>query len=404
MTIKKAVVLILTGFFIISLNIYGSSAVKKAKNIIFMVPDGTPQSTITAARIHIYGPGKEHLYLETLAQIGYQSTHSRNSIVTDSAAAASAWACGQKFNNGEISFHRETGEAPKTILELAKEMGKSTGLVATSTITHATPAAFGSHVFSRKCEKTIAKQLITTTGVDVLLGGGLDNFKSSEEQKDFCGTWGDFITLAENNHYKVVFNREELLKAAGEKKLLGLFCPGSMTEVYKKETGDPENREPVLSEMTRSALGILGQNNNGFFLLVEGSQVDWANHQNNLIYQIGEMLEFDRAVKVVLDWVEADKSRRENTLIIIVPDHGCGGFAIKGPYGKTFAQPGEYIEDGWVSKQHTGEDTIIRSQGPYSEYLGKAIDNTDIFHIMKAALTGDRSQAILSERIKDLLR
>jgi alkaline phosphatase len=123
-----------------------------------------------------------------------------------------------------------------------------------------------------------------------------------------------------------------------------------------------------------------------------------------LIYQIGEMLEFDRAVKVVLDWVEADKSRRENTLIIIVPDHGCGGFAIKGPYGKTFAQPGEYIEDGWVSKQHTGEDTIIRSQGPYSEFLGKAIDNTDIFHIMKAALTGDRSQAILSERIKDVLR
>ncbi|MCK5055219.1 MAG: alkaline phosphatase [Candidatus Aminicenantes bacterium] len=389
MTMKKAAVLILVGLFIINLNVYGSSAGKKVKNIILMVPDGTPISTIVAARIYAYGPGKERLHLETLEQIGYQSTHSRNSIITDSAAAASAWACGQKFNNKEISFHRETKEAPKTILELAKEMGKGTGLVATSTITHATPAAFGAHVFSRKCEKTIAKQFITTTGVDVLLGGGLSNFKSTEMQKDFCGTWGNFITLAEENNYKVVYNREEMLKAVGEKKLLGLFCPGCMTPVYKKEVMDPKNREPGLPEMTRTALSILEQNNKGFFLMVEGSQVDWANHQNNLIYQIGETLEFDRAVKVVLDWVEDKESRRENTLIIVVSDHGCGGFAIKGPYGKTFDKPGEYIEDGWVSKSHTGEDTMIWSQGPYSEHLGKAIDNTDIFHIMKAALTGD---------------
>ena len=388
MTLKKAAVLILAGLFIINLNIYGSSAGKKVKNIILMVPDGTPLSTIAAARIYAYGPGKERLHLETLDQIGYQSTHSRNSIITDSAAAASAWACGQKFNNGEISFHRETKEAPKTILELAKEMGKSTGLAATSTITHATPAAFGSHVFSRKCEKTIAQQLIMT-GVDVLLGGGLANFKSTEEQKDICGTWGDFITKAEENNYKVVYNREEMLNAGNEKKLLGLFCPGALPPVYKREAVDPENRIPALPEMTCTALSILEQNDNGFFLLVEGSQVDWANHQNNLIYQIGEMLEFDRAVKVVLDWVEAKQTRREETLIIVVPDHGCGGFAIKGPYGKIFDKPGEYVEDGWVSKLHTGEDTMLWSQGPYSEHLGKAIDNTDIFHIMKAAISGD---------------
>jgi len=388
MTIKRTSVLILAVLFIICLNVYGAPTGKKATNIILMVPDGTPLSTVAAARIYAYGPGNGRLHLETLEQIGYQSTHSRNSVVTDSAAAASAWACGQKFNNGEISFHRETKKGPKTILELAKEMGKSTGLVATSTITHATPAAFASHVPSRKCEKTIAKQLITSTGVDVLLGGGLGNFKSTEEKKDKCGTWGDFIPLAEENNYKIVYNREEMLNAAGEKKLLGLFNPKGMTPVFQKETGDPQNREPALSEMTRAALNILEQNDKGFFLMVEGSQVDWANHQNNLVYQIGEMLEFDRAVKVVLDWADSKLSRKAHTLVIVVPDHGCGGFAIKGPYGKTFDKPGVYIEDGWVSKVHTGEDTIIWSQGPYSEHLGKAIDNIDVFHIMKAAFMG----------------
>lgn len=388
MKIKKSIILIIVLVFTLSFNITASDSGKKAKNIIFMVPDGTPLSTITAARLYAYGPGKQRLYMETLDQIGYQSTNARNSIVTDSAAAASAWACGQKFNNGEISYHRETQKAPVTILELAKKMGKSTGLVATSTITHATPGAFGAHVFNRSCEKTIAKQLIAKTGVDVLLGGGLSMFKSTEKQKDRCGTYGDFITLAEENNYKVVYNREQMLSSAGVKKILGLFSPAGLTPFYRKEAQDIQNKEPRLLEMTRTALGILEQNSSGFFLLVEGSQVDWANHQNNQPYQTGEMLEFDRAVKVVLDWIAAKESRKDDTLVIIVPDHGCGGFAIKGPYGKTFDKPGEYVEDGWVSKQHTGEDTIIRSRGPYSKHLGKAIDNTDIFHIMKAALEG----------------
>lgn len=389
MKIKKTIILVIIFVFALSFNTPAAGSAKKAKNIILMVPDGTPLSTIAAARLYAYGPGKQRLHLETLEQIGYQSTHSRNSIVTDSAASASAWACGQKFNNGEISYHRETQEAPWTILELAKKMGKSTGLVATSTITHATPAAFGAHVFSRRCEKTIAKQLIAKTGVDVLLGGGLSMFKSTVEQKDRCGTYGDFITLAQENHYQVVYNREQmLLSAAGAKKLLGLFRPGALTPYYKKKDRDIHNEEPRLLEMTRTALSILEKNGSGFFLLVEGSQVDWANHDNDLPYQIGETLEFDRAVEVVLNWTAAEKSREDNTLVIIVPDHGCGGFAIKGPYGKTFDKPGEYVEDGWISKQHTGEDTIIWSRGPYSGHLGKAIDNTDIFHIMKAAFQG----------------
>ena len=145
-----------------------------AKNIIFMVPDGMGISNVTAARIFQNGPDGARLTMETLDVIGYQSTHSENSTVTDSAAAGSAWAAGEKFANGEISCHSVDGvcvENPMTILEIAKTKGKATGLVATSTITHATPAAWAAHTNSRQCQAEIGRQYIEETAVDILLGG-----------------------------------------------------------------------------------------------------------------------------------------------------------------------------------------------------------------------------------------
>ena len=364
------------------------SAGPKAKNIVFLVPDGMGLANVTAARIYAFGTSEKRLVFETLDRIGYQSTHSRNSLITDSAAAASACASGQKFNNGEISFHSDTGEYPPTILELARDMGKSTGLVATSAVTHATPAAFGAHVRNRKCENEIARQFIEKNGVDVLLGAGLGAFKSSERGKDRCGTHGNFIDSALKKGYRVVYTRDEMMAGSGDTRLLGLFAYVSLTPSYRRDHGKKVQEEPTLSEMTRVALDVLERNKEGFFLLVEGSQVDWANHANNLEYQVGEIMEFDRTVKRVLEWVDEDVSRREDTLIIVVPDHDTGGFAIKGPRRNTFPEPGHYVAAGWVHGGHTGVDTVIWSQGPYSEHLGKAIDNTDIYYIMKAAFTG----------------
>lgn len=359
----------------------------KVKNIIFIVPDGMGLADVTAARIYKFGLSRERLFFEMLEQIGYQSTYSQNSLVTDSAAAASAWACGQKFNNGEISFHGETEEAPQTILELAKLKGKSTGLVATSTITHATPAAFGAHVKSRNCENEIARQYIFKTGVDVILGGGKMRFNSAN--KDKCGADGDFISAAQSKGYTVVYTKEEMLKIQKTKKLLGLFSEGPLASGSKRASDDAiKTREPTLAEMTGTALKILEKNDKGFFLMVEASQVDWANHANNLEYQIAEILALDQAVGVVLDWVNARSNRKFETLIIIVPDHETGGFAINGPYGSAITEPGQLVNVGWTSKGHTAVDTIIWSQGPYSQYLGRAMDNTNIFHIMKAALEG----------------
>ena len=369
--------------------------VSKAKNIIFMVADGMGLAHVTAARIFKNGPDGESLHLETLPTIGYQRTHSASDSLTDSAAAASAWASGEKFRNGEISCHGDDQKgrcepAPEpTILEIAKAKGKVTGLVVTSTVTHATPAAFGSHVPSRRCEKEIARQYIQVAEMDVILGGGRKKFKSTEKQADECGTFGDFIADAERKGYQVVYTKKALdgVVAKGSRKILGLFTPKGKTpelfRLYPEEHYQAE--EPTLPQMTTAALESVEKDEDGFFLLVEGSQIDWASHRNNVAYQIGETLAFDEAVKVVLDWINEKPNRRQNTLVIISADHETGGFAISGARGRKYKR-GDIVDHGWTSKGHTAEDVLIWSQGPGSQYLGRAVDNTDLYKAMLKVL------------------
>ena len=137
--------------------------------------------------------------------------------------------------------------------------------------------------------------------------------------------------------------------------------------------------------MTAAALETLGKDENGFFLLVEGSQIDWANHHNDVAYQVGETLAFDAAVHVVLNWIDEKPSRRQHTLVIVAPDHETGGFAIndtrKGQY-----QPGDLVQGAWTTTGHTGGDVLTWSRGPGSEYLGRAMDNTDVYKAMREVL------------------
>ena len=314
--------------------------VPKAKNIIFMAPDGMGLACVTAARIYKNGPNGQGLHMETLSAIGYQRTHSANSATTDSAAAASAWANGEKFRNGEISCHDDNRDgkceptpAP-TILELARERGKSAGLVVTSTVTDATPAAFGAHVPRRECESEIARQYIQVTGVEVILGGGAAKFNAPKANVDDCGTFGDFIAAARTRGYGVVYTKDAMEEAVsrGTKKLLGLFARNEKSpELFRVFPAEHYRvDEPTLPQMTAAALEILEKDQDGFFLLVEGAQIDWAGHNNNLPYQISETLAFDEAVKVVLDWINEEQRRKLDTLVIIAPDHETGGFAIRG--------------------------------------------------------------------------
>lgn len=350
-----------------------------ARNVIFMVADGLGLADVTAARIYKFGPGGPALDME-LANVGYQRTYSAGSAVTDSAAAASAWACGEKFKNGEICFHGPAGRHRDSLLELAGKAGKATGLVVTSEITDATPAAFAAHVPIRQCQSEIARQYVTITGVDVLLGGGAGHFRS--RTPDPCGTSGDFIGEAVANGYAFAGNRLEMEEAVknGAAKLLGIFAESTLTPELGRTIDSPQ---PRLPEMTVNALRVLEKGRNGFFLLVEGSLIDRANHARNVEGQILETLAFDEAVRVVLDWVKADPAREGETLIIILADHETGGFAITGPT-KSIPRKGDIVEAGWVHSAHTGTDVMVWSQGPGSGELNKpALENTDIHKVVR---------------------
>jgi len=361
----------------------------RAKNIIFMVADGMGLGDVTAARIFKNGLNGPLLHLE-LSRVGYTRTYAADGVVTDSAAAASAWACGEKFNRGEICKHRDGRSHKAGILEIAEKKGKSTGLVVTSAITNATPAAFGAHVANRACEGEIARQYITETGVDVLLGGGRSRF--SGIVPDLCGANRDSIAEAVKRGYRVAYTKEEMEAAVaardgggarGVKKLLGLFADDWLTP---EKDRTEETTEPTLSEMTRAALNIMEKDADGFFMMVEGSQVDRGKHQNDAHYQLTEILAFDEAVKTVLEWIDRAPERRHRTLVIVVSDHETGGFAIKGP-GDSVVEAGTKVDSGWVTRGHTGTDVVIWSQGPGSHMLARpGIENSSVYDVMAGVL------------------
>lgn len=398
----------------------------EVKYVIFMVPDGMGLADVTAARIlrncgnaafHppgsefkfcAQGPGGPALSLETLEHIGYDRTYSKTNTITDSSAAASAFACGEKFVNNEVCFHADGAPHNESLLEIAKTNGWGTGLVDTQTITHATPASFAAHLANRNCETTIAEQYIEETQPDVMLGGGQATFNPSAP--DVCGTSGNFIAEAQTQGYTYVTSKQAMdnAVASGVTRLLGLFALKALTPEFQRA---PDSLQPHLKETTAAALAILEKHRTGFFLMVEGSLIDSGNHAENVPYQYGEMLAFDEAVKVALDWINASPERQQHTLLIVEPDHETGGFAVKGvgpkggeepnqglgPFLTTPVQAGVEPPGGWVftlkpgdpidfEAHHTGGDLPIWSQGPGSEALGHAIENTFVYEVVKEVI------------------
>ncbi len=418
--------------------------------VIFMVPDGMGLADVTAARIlhncgntattqpftfceehPEQGPGGAGLSFEALDHIGYVRTYSKTNTITDSSAAASAYACGEKFVNNEVCFHFDGAPHNSSLLEIAKANGWGTGLVATQTITHATPASFAAHIANRNCESAIAQQYILgtenppvgPTQPDVLLGGGKSKFFPSSA--DVCGGTGASIPQITAAGYDYVDTKTLMDAAAanpGVNRLVGLFASGNLTPECRGRTPSGlvndscvgaarPAEQPRLPDMTDAALKILGRHPHGFFLLVEGSLIDSGNHQENVPYQYGEMLAFNEAVQVVLNWINASPARQQRTLLIVAPDHETAGFAVRGvgpkggeepnqglgPFLTTPIQPGVDPPGGWVftlvpgdsvdfEAHHTGGDEPIWSRGPRSEALGKAIDNTFVYQVVKAAI------------------
>lgn len=284
---------------------------RKVKKVILMIPDGYSAGYATNYR---WFKGSDVIMDKLL--VGMVKTFSADNKVTDSAAAGTAMATGLKTNNGMIS-ETSDGRTAQTILEAARKAGKSAGLVVTSTITHATPAVFAAHVNSRDSEADIAPQMLER--VEVLFGGGKEFFLPEAlggKQKE-----RNLIKEAQAKGYTIIEDKNQLQGAKG-KKLLGLFANNGMAPELDRDA----TKEPSLAEMTNKALATLNKDKDGFFLMVEGSQIDWAGHNHDPAWAMKDTEAFEGAVKAALEFATNDG----HTLVVVVGDHDTGGFSVGG--------------------------------------------------------------------------
>ena len=297
----------------------------QARNVILMIGDGMGPAHVQIAWLYATRQlGKNLAMIEIMdkGNTGYMVNDTADSTVTESAAAAVQMATGVKVLAKSIGVGPD-GKILKTILEMAKEKGKATGLVTTSGITDATPAAFVAHVGKRSEEEKIAEQLVKSD-VNVLLGGRKVFFiPESEKGKRKDGR--NLLNEARQNGYVVVETAEEMKKAQGE-KIFGLFNQDNMLfEIDRKGS-----TEPSLAEMTTKALDLLKRDPDGFFLMVEAGRVDHAAHHQDIAAVISDMLAFDEAIKVAYDF----QKENPDTFLVITADHETGGLVVL-PYSQT---------------------------------------------------------------------
>jgi alkaline phosphatase len=278
-----------------------------ATRVILFIGDGVGTSYWAAAAF-----AADDLAVRQFTTMGLVDTRSSNSRITDSAAAATAYAAGVKTYNGAIGVDPDSNTVT-TVLEVAQQRGMATGLVATSSITHATPAAFAAHVPDRDMEYAIAQQ-IAEHEVDVILGGGRKYFDGSARPDSV-----DLLSRMQEQHTYVETVQEfQSLNTSCVQRLVGLFA--------REHLPSAQRRAPSLPEMTAMAIEVLDKGPNGFFLMVEGSQPDWRGHDNAALESVtAEMLDFDRAIAVGLEY----QYRNPETLIVVVADHETGGLAVQ---------------------------------------------------------------------------
>ncbi|MDN4082032.1 alkaline phosphatase [Paenibacillus polymyxa] len=418
------------------------------KNVIILIPDGMANDATALARWY----KGSSLTLDSMAS-GMVRTHSADAPIADSAPAGTAFATGHKSHTGYVGVLPDeatmpgqqpiaAGDAKKpvaSILEASKLAGKSTGIIATSEIMHATPADFTAHYPDRKNYDALSMQQ-AYNGVDVVLGGG-GKFLEPAGRKD----GQDLIAQIKDQGYDFVTTPEGL-KNSTSSKLWGSFSPEALAYDLDRDA----SKEPSLAEMTTKAIDVLSKNDKGFFLMVEGSKVDWAAHANDPTGIISDVLSFDEAVKVALDYAK----QNQNTVVVAVTDHGNGGLTIGSSdttsnYDKTplasFIDPlkkakltGEGLEAklnadrsnikevlstyfgitdltdeevktikdakegsmnyavgpiiskraniGWTTGGHTGGDVVLYTYAPNGDRPSGVIDNTDVNKYMTRVL------------------
>jgi alkaline phosphatase len=328
----------------------------KVKNIILMIGDGMGVAQVYAA----YTANKGKLNLEKARFIGFSKTSSADNYITDSGAGATAIATGQKTNNESIGIDAQ-GRARKTILESAEESGLATGLLVTCPITHATPAAFYAHQFDRIQNENIAKDLLHS-GTDIFIGGGKVYFEKRTDSINYSDS------LA-NEGYSIVYTLDSINREDSSK--VGCFTADEdMPPIF-------EGRGDYLPKATHIALEKLGKNKKGFFIMIEGSQIDWGGHSNDVSFVTSEVIDFDRAVGIAFTFAD----QNPGTLVIVTADHETGGMAITGGDIKTGT-----VEASFSTIEHTATMVPVYTYGTDAEEFAGIYENTEIFYKMMRLL------------------
>jgi alkaline phosphatase len=341
-----------------------TSSYGQARNVILLIGDGMGPEQVRAAGMYAYGEAGT-LVFEDFPYQTRMTNASADRKITDSAAAATAMATGRKVNNGVISMAvpGDKSDIP-TLLEQCKAMNKSTGLVTTVPITHATPAGFGAHDNSRQSDLGIAQDLLDRSRPEVLLGGG---------------SIGMSKAAAESSGYSIFWTGQALRNLDPE--MAGRICGLFGAEIPYESEGIGEL--PHLSQMTETALRILEKDADGFFLMVEGGKIDWACHDNQLPKAIGEVIEFERTVRVVLNWAK----NREDTLIVVTADHETGGLKVARNNGVW-----NYPTVRWSTKGHSAAKVPVYAWGTQAQRFVGPMDNTDIHKFILEAVKAKQTE------------
>ncbi len=330
------------------------------KNIILMIGDGMGISQITAG---MYLNGNK-LNLEEFKYIGLQKSYSSSDLVTDSGAAATAFACGKKTYNGAIGVDKK-GKPSQSILEESALNGLSTGLVVTSSITHATPAGFYAHQKKREMMEEIAADLSKSEGLDFFVGGGKKYFDQRKDQQNLVEQ------LTKSGFAISTYLDKDF-------KNLAIIDPGKKFGYFSAD-GEPlpfSQGRDYLVPASRSAIDYLSkQEEKGFFLMIEGSQIDWGGHANDSKYITSEMIDFDNAIGAVLDFAKQDGQ----TLVIVTADHETGGYAINA------TSTMDTIVAAFTTKDHTALLIPVFAWGPGEELFSGVYENTAIYDKMRRA-------------------
>ncbi len=336
-----------------------TSSPKTAKNIIFLIGDGMGLTQTTAG---MYANGNK-TELEKFEYIGLHKSHASDNLITDSAAAATAFACGIKTYNGAIGVD-DNKQSITTILEEAEAKGMATGLVSTSTIVHATPASYIAHNESRQNYEEIAADFLETD-IDLFIGGGKKFFERREDERNLT------TELRQKGYIVTDFIDSDLLN-------LNIDITKNFACYTSEEQPLPvaQGRD-YLPDVTRQSIEYLDKKSGdeGFFLMVEGSQIDWGGHANKADYIISEFIDFDKALKEAVDFAEKDG----NTLVVVTADHETGGFAIQ------TTSTMDSLVTAFTSDYHTASMIPVYALGPHAKDFKGIYENTEIYFKMRKA-------------------